>query len=729
MTSALRLALSFYRRFLLRFRVIGATRLPDGPALLVANRASALDALVLSTVFPRRVILVGGPARPKGVLQQTLADLLGLRTAGEDPLAELEKAAREAVAGRALVLVLANPQSAHPPCPFELRDGVKLAARQKLLPVVPVNTDAFWAETLRFLRGLSPCHFAGACRRATIRVGKVLPAGSASFPILRQELTDLDEFGLAARTEINGHLAWSCLASLSRKPWREFIVDRVPTRRALSRGKTLAVAIALSRRWRHSLPGRRVGVVLPPGLGATVANLALILARRVPVNLNFTLGAEAVRACFRKAGMRRLISAGALKERFPNFPWPADTLDISAEIRACPRAAILFWLVLVWILPARLIAALLRVPRTGGREEAALLFTSGSVGEPKGVALTHRNILGNVGQVAAVGFIHETDTMLASLPVFHSFGFTVTLWYPVLRGVRMVTVPSPLEVKTIAEAIHDEMITLSFGTSTFLRPYLKRAERSPLASLRFVVAGAEKLAPDLGRSFEETFGVRILEGYGLTETTPVASVNLPDPEDMTRKTSPGWKLGSVGWLLPGVTARIVHPETGAQLDPTATGMLWLRGVNVFEGYLGDVERSRQVLRNGWFVTGDIARFDEDGFLFIEGRLSRFSKIGGEMVPHGTIEQKIIDLFGERDAEQQPFAVVGVRDATKGEALVLLAAHEITTDQVREKLLAAGFPPLWVPRHLCRVEKIPTLTSGKLDVRACEELARKAHPPG
>ena len=384
-------------------------------------------------------------------------------------------------------------------------------------------------------------------------------------------------------------------------------------------------------------------------------------------------------------------------------------------------------MVLVWILPARLLAALLRVPRTGGREEAALLFTSGSAGEPKGVALTHRNILGNVGQVAAVGFIHETDTMLASLPVFHSFGFTVTLWYPVLRGVRMVTVPSPLEVKTIAEAIHAEKVTLSFGTSTFLRPYLKRAERSQLASLRFVVAGAEKLAPDLGRSFEETFGVRILEGYGLTETTPVASVNLPDPVDMTRKTSPGWKLGSVGWLLPGVTARIVHPETGAQLDPTATGMLWLRGVNVFEGYLGDIERSRQVLRNGWFVTGDIARFDEDGFLFIEGRLSRFSKIGGEMVPHGTIEQKIIDLFGERDAEQQPFAVVGVRDTTKGEALVLLAAHEITTDQVREKLLAAGFPPLWVPRHLCRVEKIPTLTSGKLDVRACEELARKAHP--
>ncbi|MCC7517656.1 MAG: AMP-binding protein [Verrucomicrobiae bacterium] len=542
---------------------------------------------------------------------------------------------------------------------------------------------------------------------------------------MRQHLTDLDEFGLSDRVEINSHLAWCSLLSLSREPWRLLLVDRVPVRRALSRGMTLALAIALSRKWRRELPGRRVGIVLPPGLGATLANLALLLARRVPVNLNFTLGVDAVHACFRKAGLRRVVSAPALQEKFPNFPWPADTLDIAAEIRTCPRAKILFWLVLVGLLPARLLARLLRVPRAGGREEACLLFTSGSIGEPKGVALTHRNILSNIAQIAGVGFLREHDTMLAALPVFHSFGFTATLWFPLLRGMRMVTVPSPLEVKTIAEAIHAEKADVTFGTATFLRPYLKRATRAQLASLRFVIGGAEKLPPDLGRAFEEVLGVRILEGYGLTETSPVVTANLPDPADPASRTGPCWKPGSIGRLLPGIAARITHLETGEPLAPGAQGMLCLRGANVFEGYLGEPDRSREVFRGGWFVTGDLARFDEDGFVFIEGRLSRFSKIGGEMIPHGTIEQKVIELFGERDAEHQAFAVVGVRDEVKGEALILLAARDVTPEQVREKLLGAGFPPLWVPRKVRHVEKIPALLSGKLDVRACEALAREA----
>jgi acyl-[acyl-carrier-protein]-phospholipid O-acyltransferase/long-chain-fatty-acid--[acyl-carrier-protein] ligase len=726
-TLVFRLALQLYLRLLLRSRVIGATRVPDGAALLLANRSSPFDALLLAAALGRRVVVLGGPARPRGPFQQALASVLDLRTAGDDPAAELERAARDALADRSLVLALGSDQPAHPPCPFELRGAMRLAASQKLLPVVPVSSDAFWAHTLRFLRGLGPCRRAFACRAATVRVGKAFAPGAATPPALRQEFDDLDEMALSARTEINGHLGWSCLASLSRGPWRGFVVDRVPARRAVSRGMTLAVAIALSRRWRRTIPGRRVGVVLPPCIGSAVANLALALARRVPVNLNFTLGADAVRACFRKAGMRRVVSAPALRERFPQFPWPADTLDIVAEIRACPRWQILFWLALVWLLPARLLALLLGVPRTGGREEAGLLFTSGSVGEPKGVALTHRNIMGNVAQIAAVGFLRDEYTMLASLPIFHSFGFTVNLWYPLLRGMRMVTVPSPLEVRTIAEAIHAEKVDVSFGTSTFLRPYLKRAEPAQLASLRFVVGGAEKLSPDLARAFEERFGVRILEGYGLTETSPVVTANLPNLADLASKESPCWRLGSVGRLLPGIAARIAHPETGAILAPTAEGMLHLRGANIFEGYLGEPERSREVLRNGWFVTGDIARFDEDGFLHIVGRVSRFSKIGGEMVPHGTIEQKVIELFGGRDDEGQAFAVVGVRDEAKGEALVLLAAREVTPDQLREKLLAAGFPPLWVPRQVLRVEKIPALPTGKLDVRGCEELGRRARP--
>jgi acyl-[acyl-carrier-protein]-phospholipid O-acyltransferase/long-chain-fatty-acid--[acyl-carrier-protein] ligase len=249
---------------------------------------------------------------------------------------------------------------------------------------------------------------------------------------------------------------------------------------------------------------------------------------------------------------------------------------------------------------------------------------------------------------------------------------------------------------------------------------LKKAQASDVRSLGLLVSGAEKMPLELHASFLETLQVEVMQGYGLTETTPVTNMNIED--DAFGGGQVGKRLGSVGRMLPGITARIVDPDTGEALPLNRTGMLLFRGENVFGGYLKDPEKTKVALRDGWFVTGDLARFDEDGFLFIEGRLSRFSKIGGEMVPHGTIEQKINSLFGFDQRDAVVLVVVGVPDASKGEALVVITTEALAAEEVREKLSEAGFANLWIPRVIKRVEKIPLLGTGKVDMQACKRIA-------
>lgn len=257
-----------------------------------------------------------------------------------------------------------------------------------------------------------------------------------------------------------------------------------------------------------------------------------------------------------------------------------------------------------------------------------------------------------------------------------------------------------------------------------MRGYLKRAEPKQFASIKLLVTGAEKLPRELAETFEGKFGKHVLQGYGLTETAPVVSTNLPNPEASRPNDSVQLsnRVGSVGKLLPGEAAQIRDPETNVLLSPHELGMLWLKGPNIFEGYLNEPARTAEVLQDGWFKTGDLGRLDEDGFLYIEGRVSRFSKIGGEMVPHETVETKIIEAFDLKMEDERVVAVVGVPDQAKGEALVLLTARDLSPEKIREHLLADGLPSLWIPRTIKRVEKIPILGSGKLDLGKCKDLA-------
>jgi acyl-[acyl-carrier-protein]-phospholipid O-acyltransferase / long-chain-fatty-acid--[acyl-carrier-protein] ligase len=328
----------------------------------------------------------------------------------------------------------------------------------------------------------------------------------------------------------------------------------------------------------------------------------------------------------------------------------------------------------------------------------------------------------------------SSDKILGCLPLFHSFGCTVTLWYPVIQGISVVTYPTPLETKKLAELIAKHKVTLKISTPTFLRGYLKGINPEMFASLKIVVTGAEKLPKAVADAFEARFGKKVYEGYGLTETSPASNLNLPDPDPVSDAESSvvisSHRPGSVGQILAGMAVRITDPETDEPLSVHQSGMIWFKGPNVFTGYLKNPKKTDEVIKDGWFRTGDIGRMDSDGFLYIEGRLTRFSKIGGEMVPHETVEESIVKALGLESEASRRIAVVGVPDIEKGESLVLLTTTQGGSVQqeildLRYKLLDRGMPPLWIPKKMVRVQEIPALASGKLDVKGCEKIAKTA----
>lgn len=519
-------------------------------------------------------------------------------------------------------------------------------------------------------------------------------------------------------------VGWRCVQGLKKNRDKELVVDLTTDRKILSSTVILGASLALAQRWRKTIKEERVGVVFPPGAGCILANLGLMLAGKIPVNLNFTLGRPTLELSLKKAGIQTVITAKPLKDKFADFPWPRHTLDILKEREALGKPKLLSWILAAAVLPAGLLAKLGGVTKQGGEKEAGLLFSSGSTGEPKGVQLSHRNILANCIQVHESGVLDRREKLLAFLPIFHSFGFTVTLWYPLIYGLKLVTLPSPLDAKKAAQAVADEEVTILVGAPTFYRPHFKRTDPAQLASLKWVVGGAEKTPAGFHQQWEQTFGSRYLEGYGLTETSPVVSVNLPERRAHgTNKVLPeASRVGSVGRLFYGMAARITDAASGEVLPMGAVGMLELRGANVFAGYLDDPDLTESVFRDGWFITGDLGRLDEDGYLYIEGRVSRFSKIGGEMVPHGTVEQAVAKALGLEDAETPQVSITGVTDPQKGEALVLLSTVPLDSDSLRQKLQSAGLPNLWIPKKIVEVEAIPMLPSGKLDLKAMAKRA-------
>ncbi len=514
----------------------------------------------------------------------------------------------------------------------------------------------------------------------------------------------------------NRNLARELIRSLQRNFWNLALIDHgFPKPFRLRKGTLLALSLGLARELRTLTEDRRIGVVLPPGVAGTIANLALIFADKVPVNLNVTAGPDSIIQSMRKARVGLLLSADELTSKFPAFPWTNEIFDVGDWLRKKKRRKwkLSYLHLLAFLCPLRLISKI-ATSEQNIDEEAVLLFTSGSSGNPKGVVLSHRNLLSNCAQIRSTNLFQRQDRVLANLPLFHSFGFTVSTLYPLLSDLVMISVPSPLDVKSSLRAIEREKVEVLLGTPTFLRGYLRRAKREQLKSIRFVVAGAEKTPDGFKEEWESFCNCSYLEGYGLTETSPAISFNLPER---------GAKENSVGRLLPGIECKSLALETFAELPMGEVGILCFRGPNVFGGYLEDSAANKESFDGeGWFVTGDLGRLDEEGFLFIEGRISRFSKIGGEMIPHAKVEFETTKILFPKGVEKTVCAVVGLSDTNKGERLVLLTTEDFDLQALREQLVERGMPNLWIPKEKKVVSEIPFLASGKLDLSRLKEIA-------
>jgi acyl-[acyl-carrier-protein]-phospholipid O-acyltransferase/long-chain-fatty-acid--[acyl-carrier-protein] ligase len=355
-----------------------------------------------------------------------------------------------------------------------------------------------------------------------------------------------------------------------------------------------------------------------------------------------------------------------------------------------------------------------------GDAPATVIFSSGSTGIPKGVMLSHRNILTNIDSIGQVYQLTPEDVLLGVLPFFHSFGFTGTLWLPAISGFGVVYHPNPMDAKTIGELAGRYRATLIISTPTFCSSYVRKCEAAQFQHLRYALVGAERLRESIAAAFREKFGIDLLEGYGCTETSPVVAVNVPDVEH-GRERQRGTRVGSVGHPLPGVAVKIVDPATGAGPLFGQEGLLLVKGPNCMMGYLGEPEKTAEVIRDGWYVTGDIATIDEAGFVRITDRLSRFSKIAGEMVPHMRIEEYILALVGDSHTA----VVTSIPDETKGERLVAFYTDPGSTPHdLWERLRQTDLPRLWLPKRedLHFVESIPTLGTGKVDLRGVRQLA-------
>ena len=495
-----------------------------------------------------------------------------------------------------------------------------------------------------------------------------------------------------------------CFISVARKNWHSRCIADL--QKSLSYSQTLTATIALSRKIDSFTADQdKIAILLPPSIAAVLANLAVTISGKVTINLNYTLSSQAGLETIRQCDIKCIISSRQFLKKAridENLPSIAFIEDLISSIKPIDK--------LKAYLKARFIPAKFLAKHEN--EIATIIFSSGTTGTPKGIMLTHYNILSNINSIRKVIHLTHQDNFCVVLPFFHSFGFTCGLWLPLIIGASAVYTANPFDATEVGTNARLNNSTILFAPPTFLSHYVKRIDRRDFSNLRLVVAGAEKLKKQIADSFEAKFGVRPLQGYGTTELSPAVSLNLPGVN----------KEGTVGKPLPDVEVKIVDLDTGRTAKQERTGLIMVKGPNVMAGYLNMPQETAEVLKDGWYNTGDIGYIDEDGFLTITDRLSRFSKIAGEMVPHIGVEEAFHNALG---TSEQLVAVTSVPDDKKGEELVVLYLEQAgSADQLHELISKSSLPNLWKPRrdNYIKIEKMPTLGSGKLDIVKLKEIA-------
>lgn len=733
--SLVRFLLSFLLTRRYRVDVHGLENLPaQGGVLLLGNHISWVDWAMVQIASPRPVHFVMLKSVYQRWYLRWFFKALGCipierGSAAENALADV---AEQLNAGEVVCLFPEGAISRTGQL-GEFRRGYERACKMANpdVKIVPFYLRGLWgsqfsrsSSKLKELRN-APLH-----RSVVVAFGKPL-AKDTPADVLKRRIFEQATHSWHHAVDELPTLAEAWIRSVKRGPSEPSLTDTIS--RPLNASQALTASLLIAKRIRKLNPGQNVGLLLPTSSAGVLTNMATLLAGKTVVNLNYTASQTALASALAQAEIGAVFTSRRFVEKLAQRGLNVSQLlentqtiyleDVKASIGSIERAST--WLA-VRLLPTWVLQRLFCYSNDADAT-AAILFSSGSEGEPKGVMLSHRNLMANIKQTSDVLNTQSNDVVMGSLPLFHAFGLTVTQLLPLIEGLPLVCHADPTDAPGIAGAVAKHKATIMFGTSSFLRLFARSQKVHPLMleSLRIVVAGAEKLDENVRTSFALKFHKPVYEGYGATEIAPVASVNLPDAMGVHyQQVQRGSKLGTVGMPLPGTSFKIVKPENYDELPTGEAGMILISGPQVMQGYLNDPQRTTAAIKEldgqRWYVTGDKGFIDEDGFLTLIDRYSRFAKIGGEMISLSAVEAAVKATL---DDQQTVLMAVNIPDSRKGERIVLLSETPLDAKAVKAAMQANGDQPMMIPSHWLTVETIPHLGSGKADFAGAKRLAQ------
>lgn len=719
-------------RFFYRIKIHGAQHIPEtGGAVLVVNHSTWLDGVIFRVFSPRPIRIIAYAGNFTHPIMKRWADFCGVILIGGGPksIAKAFKEARQALDDGELLGLFPEGGISRSQQVRSFKPGLMKILKGREVPIIPMYFDELWGSIFSFSKGRAFTKFPNSIRRPiSIHVGKPIhPQPDAMFQIQTavQQLsaTTMNNY-IGKFVSPVSEFVYSC----KRQKFKSKIVDSLKSEE--TGGSLLLRSLVLRRLLKREVLSANetaVGVLIPPTVGGAIVNLSLGLDKRIAVNLNYSLSQDLINHCIAQAEIKHVLTTRKVMDKF-KYELDCDVVfldDLKEKVTTADKAIAAAQ---SFLLPGVLLNVMLGLQKIKPDDVMTIVFTSGSTGVPKGVMLTHQNILFDVRGFEKAAAFKSSDTIMGILPFFHSFGYTITLWGPMMCDVRGAYHLNPLDAKQIGKLVQQYSGTILMATPTFLRSYLRRCTPEQFKSLDAVVTGAERLPPELAQQFNDKFGVMPVEGYGVTELAPAVAANIPQSRQ-SGNFQVDAKPGTVGRPIANVTVKVCHLETGQTLPPNEPGMLWVSGPTVMKGYLNNPDATNEVIVDNWYKTGDVAKLDEDGFITITGRISRFSKIGGEMVPHLKIEEVLSEFLDRTPDDDEDdhlaVAVTAVADEKKGERLIVLyACDHKTVDQMLAALKAAGLPNVFIPAadSFYKVDHLPILGTGKIDLKGIKDKA-------